>query len=171
VTGQDRTRGVSKRSTYQPGNRRTGMIMQPRGKYVRSVSPRKAIYIRPPEEHVPGWVILPHASIETCIHTCNLSESCLVVARCLFGDKLKTCLFCPLREVTVTSWDSCSLGAGGTFRTRYLQSRPFLDLLCGYLQVGLVRNGSGNDHIVVRDKSASTAGCSNAGRMVECVHG
>jgi len=48
--------------------------------------------------------------------------------------------------------DSCSLnvlGGGGTFGARSGTNPSLLALESCYLQVGLIRNGSGNDHLVV----------------------
>jgi hypothetical protein len=53
---------------------------------------------------------------------------------------------------------SCSLEERGVFLGRQVQSRQLLGLMSLILQVGLVRNGSGNDHIVVRDENAGSAG-------------
>ena len=47
--------------------------------------------------------------------------------------------------------DSCSLNVlgGGTFGARSGTNPSLLALESCYLQVGLIRNGSGNDHLVV----------------------
>jgi hypothetical protein len=109
-----------------------------------------------------GWVILARTSIEACSHTCNSSEGTPDAARCLFEVSFNNCLFWPRSRSTCNEQELRFLfleGAGGGLLGRgQVQTRHSLGLERCYLQVGLIRNGSGNDHRVVRVDNASNAG-------------
>jgi hypothetical protein len=114
------------------------------------------------QEGRQGWAILPRTSIEACTHTCNIfRERNPDAARCLFEVSVQgVFVLVPVEgEPVMSSYlGSCSLEERGVFLGRQVQSRQLLGLMSLILQVGLVRNGSGNDHIVVRDENAGSAG-------------
>jgi hypothetical protein len=91
----------------------------------------------------------------------QFSEGNPDAARCLFEVSVQSVfVLVPVEgEPVMSSYlGSCSLEERGVFLGRQVQSRQLLGLMSLILQVGLVRNGSGNDHIVVRDENAGSAG-------------